>query len=292
MTVPLHMPSLVSAAVLFGGMLLAASQAGCQPEKNSQNPVEVGKVAWGRDYEAARKAAKLSGKPIFLLFQEVPGCAGCKQFGREVLSDPTVVKTIQENFIPLLIPNNQPGKDAEVLAKYDEPAWNYQVVRFLDANGRDLIPRKDRVWEAPELKQRMALALEKKSAGIRRVAFAQHCFWTGEMVLGGIDGVARTEAGFLGGYEVTLVDYDPAEIALADLTNKAKAADVATQVFTSLEGYRKAPESDQKRQLRGTQYARMKLTPEQATKVNAFARTSPEKANAFLSHGFSTALIR
>ena len=282
MRLPLHLPSLALAAGVSVTSVLFVSQAGCQPHGGQINPVEVGTVRWQRDYEAALAAAKTSAKPVFLLFQEVPGCAGCKQFGRDVLSDPTVVKSIEENFIPLLIHNNQPGKDAVVLEKFGEPAWNYQVVRFLDENGRDLIPRKDRVWHTPELKQRMALALERKSAGALRVAFAQHCFWTGETVLGGIDGVTRTEAGFLDGNEVTLVDYDPAQIPLAELTRKAKAAGVATRVFTSLEGYRKAPESDQKRQLLGTRYARMELTPEQATKVNAFVRIAPEKVSAFL----------
>jgi Thioredoxin-like len=282
MRLPLHLPSLALAACVSAISVLFVSQAGCQPHGGRINPVEVGTVRWQRDYDAALAAAKTSGKPVFLLFQEVPGCAGCKQFGRDVLSDPAVVKSIEENFIPLLVPNNQPGRDAEVLEKFGEPAWNYQVVRFLDADGRDLIPRKDRVWDVPELKQRMAQALERKSAGLRRVAFAQHCFWTGEAVLGGIDGVMRTEAGFLDGSEVTLVDYDPARIPLAELTREAKAAGVANKVFTSLDGYRKAPESDQKRQLQGTRYARMKLTPEQATKVNAFVRISPEKADKFL----------
>jgi hypothetical protein len=73
-----------------------------------------------------------------------------------------------------------------------------------------------------------------------------------------------------------------ATIPLTGLTHKANAAGVATRVFTSLEGYRKAPESDQKRQLQGTRYARMELTPEQATKVNAFVRIAPEKESAFL----------
>lgn len=283
MRLPLHLPSLALAAGVSVISAMFVSQAGCQPHGGQANPIEVGTVRWQRDYEAALASAKKSGKPVFLLFQEVPGCAGCRQFGRDVLSDPAVVKSIEENFIPLLIHNNRPGKDAEVLEKFGEPAWNYQVVRFLDANGRDLIPRKDRVWDAPELKQRMAQALAAKSAGLRRVAFAQHCFWTGERVLGGIDGVTRTEAGFLDGNEVTLVDYDPTQIPLAELTRKAKAGGVATRVFTSFDGYRKAPASDQKRQLQGTQYADMELTPEQATKLNAFVRTSPDKAKAFLS---------
>ena len=37
------------------------------------NPIEVGDVVWGRDYDAAAKASRASGKPIFALFQEVPG---------------------------------------------------------------------------------------------------------------------------------------------------------------------------------------------------------------------------
>jgi hypothetical protein len=282
MRIPLHLPSLALAAGVSVTSALFVSQAGCQPHNERLHPMEVGTVNWQRDYKTAVASAKILDKPVFLLFQEVPGCAGCKQFGRDVLSDPTVVKSIEENFIPLLIHNNQPGKDAEVLGRFGEPAWNYQVVRFLDPDGHDLIPRKDRVWEIAELKQRMTLALERHSTGGRRVAFAQPCFWTGEQVLGGIDGVTRTEAGFLNGNEVTLVNYDPKRIPLAELTRRATAAGVATRTFTLLESYRKAPESDQKRQLQGTPYARMKLTPEQATKVNAFAKISPEKAKTFL----------
>lgn len=106
-------------------------------------------------------ASKKSGKPVSLLFQEVPGCAGCKQFGKDVLSDDKVVKAIEENFTPLLIHNNKGGKDADVLKKFGEPAWNYQVVRFLDADGKDLIPRKDRVLESKQLFQRRNQALVK-----------------------------------------------------------------------------------------------------------------------------------
>ena len=49
---------------------------------------------------------------------------------------------------------------------------------------------------------------------IARVAFAQYCFWTGEMKLGQIEGVVRTEAGYFQGQEVTLVEYEPARISL------------------------------------------------------------------------------
>ena len=290
MKIALYLPSLAVAASLFGGLLLVASQAGCQSETAAQNPEEVGTVTWNRDFDAALASARKTDKPVFLLFQEVPGCAGCKRFGRDVLSDLDTVSMIEQNFTPLLIHNNKPGNDAAVLEKFSEPAWNYQVVRFLDSGGHELIPRKERVWEAAELKERMILALKKAgrpvkaAAPTQRVAIAQPCFWSGEMKIGAIEGVKRTEAGYLNGKEVTLVDYEPDTISLEELTREAKDKGVATQVFTEWEsGYQKAPDFDQKRQLQGTKYEKLRLTPEQATKVNAFVRTSPQRADEFLT---------
>ena len=56
--------------------------------------------------------------------------------------------------------------------RFKEPAWNYQVVRFLDAEAKDIIPRKDRVWTIEALAMRMVEALEKHgrktpAAGVR-----------------------------------------------------------------------------------------------------------------------------
>lgn len=139
-------------------LLFALLAVACCHAENA-NPIEVGTVKWGRDLPEALAASKESGKPVFLLFQEVPGYTGCKNFGRDVLSDPAVVKSIEENFVPILIHNNKGGKDAEVLKQFKEPAWNYQVVRFLDSGGKDLIPRKDGVRTVPELTQRISSAL-------------------------------------------------------------------------------------------------------------------------------------
>lgn len=136
----------------------------------------------------------------------------------------------------------------------------------------------------------------------QRVAFAQYCFWTGEMNYGQIEGVVRTEAGYFQGHEVTLVEFDPARISLAQLASQGKKAGVADRIYllpgqvsagAQIAGvtvgppldqsYRRAPASDQKKQLEGTPYARLSLTPEQATKVNAFARTDPAKAREWLA---------
>ena len=145
------------------------------------------------------------------------------------------------------------------------------------------------------------LRAEDSSAGTKgttgRVAFAQYCFWTGEMKLGQIEGVVRTEAGYFQRREVTLVDYDPARISLDKLASQARRAGVADRIYlpagaqlsgTAVAGvkigepldgsYRTAPASDQKKQLEGTPYAGLKITSEQATKVNAFVRVKPSKA--------------
>jgi hypothetical protein len=296
--------------------------SGAEEIRAAQAPVEIGKVAWLRDLEEGLSQSKASGKPVFLLFQEVPGCSGCRDFGQAVLSDERMVQAIENHFVPVFIPNNQPGKSAEVLQQYGEPSWNYQVIRFLDKNGKDLIPRKDKIWTASALAERMVLSLEKAGrpadntllllAGRRpvaastrqKVAFAQACFWTGEMRLGQIDGVVRTEAGFFDGREVTLVEFDPVKIALPDLVKEALARQCADRIYTATladkarveavaesrkvalldSGYRAAPVSDQKKQIQGTSAEGRPMTSEQATKVNAFIRSDPAKAKQYLTN--------
>ncbi|MFN2507905.1 MAG: hypothetical protein ABR589_03935 [Chthoniobacterales bacterium] len=142
------------------------------------------------------------------------------------------------------------------------------------------------------------LAVGANKSATKRVAFAQSCFWTGEMKLGQIEGVVRTEAGFFKGREVTLVEYAPERVALEELARQAKQAGVADTVYldatsSSLSGvragapldgtYRIAPSDDQKKQIEGTPFARLQLSPEQATKVNAFAREDTAKALGWLS---------
>lgn len=129
--------------------------------------------------------------------------------------------------------------------------------------------------------------------GTERVALCQYCFWTGEFKIGAIEGVTTTQAGFIEGREVTLVTYDPKATSLEKILKQAKADGVATAVYLDdpsqlkgarkINGYRPAPARDQKKQIQGTAFATLKLTPEQATKVNAFARSQPKKAAEYLT---------
>lgn len=123
--------------------------------------LELGNVSWLRNYDQAVEVSQKTGKPILILFQEVPGCRGCVEYGQETLTHPVIVDAIENHFVPLAIRNNaRGGHDREILKRFKEPAWNYQVMRFVDTNGKDIIPRKDRVWTPRGTAQRMILALE------------------------------------------------------------------------------------------------------------------------------------
>lgn len=232
------------------------------------------------------------------------------------MSHPIIVDTIENSFVPLLTHNNSIG-DAAQLKRFDEPSWNYQVVRFLDSEGKDIIPRKDKVWDIKALTKRMILTLKKSDKEIppllklldqetdtsnhAQAAFAMYCFWTGELKLGAFEGVITTEAGHYGGREVTLVTYDKSQLSLKGLLTQATAINcfdkayvppnlvksaksyTSSPVGTLTRGYEKARSSDQKRQIRGTSYAKLNLSPAQATKVNSFARSNPQKAKSYLT---------
>lgn len=140
--------------------MILFSCAGAYGGELVDNPIEVGDVRWGRDFEAASQNSAKTGKPMLVLFQEVPGCSGVREFGREVLTNPGLVAAIENEFIPVLVYNNRPdGRDRELLTRFQEPAWNYQVIRFIDAAGHDIIPRKDRVWTTSGVASRMIDAL-------------------------------------------------------------------------------------------------------------------------------------
>ena len=132
-----------------------------------KNPIEVGDVRWGRDLDAALEYSAKSGKPVLVLFQEIPGCSGVQKFGREVLTNPSLVEAIENEFFPVLVYNNRKGGlDEKHLKRFQESAWNYQVIRFLNAEGRDVIPRKDRIWTTSGVASRMVDALKATNRAV------------------------------------------------------------------------------------------------------------------------------
>lgn len=192
---------------------------------------ELGEITWLRDFEVGQGEAKTSGKPIVLLFQEVPGCSTCVTFGQDVLSHPLLVELIEECFVPVAIFNNRPGKDAAVLRAFSEPAWNNPVVYLLDAEGTPIVPKLSNRYDPLGLYDRLVGALVARGKEIppyaqllrsdlmienglaQQAIYETPCFWSGETTLAGFNAVLSTEAGWIGGEEVVRVNFDP---ALAD----------------------------------------------------------------------------
>lgn len=227
-------------ALLFVTTRVDADEAGGQAE-------ELGRVDWGRDYEAAARRAAAEQKPLFLLFQEVPGCSTCVAFGEQVLSHPLLVEAIEDEFVPMAILNNRGGEDRRVLRRFGEPAWNNPVVRFVDAKGSDLLPRRDRIWRPAQIARRMAASLtaagrpvpgylaaladELGPQRIERATLAMACYWQGEACLGGLPGLLSSRAAWLEGREVVELRFDASRLDYRALLERARAAGCADGVF-------------------------------------------------------------
>lgn len=215
------------------------------------NHVELGNVDWLRNYDQAIKQAEIQNKDIFLLFQEVPGCSTCKNYGINILEHPLIVEAIEDLFIPLAIFNNKQGHDAEILKKFSEPAWNNPVARIIDTKGKNVVPRLsgqyngyavtqliidallDRGKDIPEYLSLLSEELQVDLLGSKETIISMYCFWTGEKNLGKLRGVSYTEAGYMDGKEVVKVRYSPSVISYDKILKHAASAKCASFVYTN-----------------------------------------------------------
>ena len=70
-----------------------------------------------------------------------------------------MVEAIEDSFVPVVVYNNK-SEDAATLKAFNEPSWNNPVVRFLNKDGKDLIPRKGGVYSISGLAARMIATLK------------------------------------------------------------------------------------------------------------------------------------
>ncbi|MCB9285812.1 MAG: thioredoxin family protein [Lewinellaceae bacterium] len=277
---------------------------GCSHPGLSNTPEELGKVGWLRDFDKGLERASLEGKPVFLLFQEVPGCSTCRNYGNNVLSHPLIVEAIETLFVPVAIFNNKGGRDAEVLRYYNEPSWNNPVVRIVDHDRLNIIPRVSGNYSQLGVVQAMVFALERRGKaipdylqllyeelsareqGTETTTLSMYCFWTGEKMLGQLDGVVATEAGFMDGREVVQVTYNPQAISFAEVVKAGQQARCADRVYTHNEAQKAAasamlgqakavskssfrPDREPKYYLSKTPYRFVPMFPLQAARANA-----------------------
>ncbi len=272
-------------AGIFILLLISTNSFGQEKTNGENQEKELGKVSWYRDYNSAVSMSLKQKKPILILFQEVPGCATCRNYGKEVLSHPLMVEAIEELFIPLAIFNNKGGKDKETLDKFKEPSWNNPVVRIVDPIGKDIVKRVGRDYTALGLHSAITYALTSTNKiipeyvnllgqelkalsnnSIQEKYFKMYCFWTGEKQLGSKNGVLNTEAGFMSGHEVVKVKYDENKITNAQLTKFASLHDF--KPISKDTSYKPAI-NDEDYFLRHTNYKYLPLTYLQRTKINS-----------------------
>lgn len=262
---------------------------------NPSQPIELGNVQWLRSYDEAIQKSKSQGKPILILFQEVPGCQTCRMYGSEVLTHPLIVEAIETHFVPLAVFNNKGGADAEVLKLFREPAWNNPVVRIVNQEGKDILPRLSGNYsaygltsmmvhsliqssgKAPTYLQLLADELGAKVRGTKTVTYSMYCFWTGESLFGGVNGVVATTAGFQNGSEVVKVEYDPTIITKSQLDK------LSAKIKCKIPGdgsFR--PDTTPKYYLSNSAYKNITMTEIQKCRVNA-ALAERQNPKEFLS---------
>jgi len=233
----------------------------------SQNTQELGDINWLRSYDKAISESKLAEKPVLILFQEVPGCATCRNYGDNVLSHPLLVDVIEHYFVPLAIFNNKGGEDKKILNMYDEPTWNNPVVRIVDESGKNLIDRINGNYTAAGL-----------LSGIVQ-SFAV-CFWSGEKAYGKLNGVYSTTAGWQNGKEVVQVTYDDRLISEKQLTKKGEASQCADGLEEGSKGFRK--DKDPKYYLKHSVYKQLPMHPLQAARINSLLGEGIKDVNDWL----------
>ena len=255
-------------------------------------PEELGLVHWLRDLDAGRTEAQKTGKPILILFQEVPGCSNCTRYGNFTLSHPLIVEAIETYFVPVCIYNNKGGKDGEALKTFGEPAWNNPVVRMVQPDNKDLVPRISNFNSPAQLvrgirtalqitgaavPQYLDLLLEELAAreiGLETATFSMYCFWSGEGTFGSIPGVIETEPGYQDGKEVVKGQFDPTVVKKADLEALTQPKGIKTCGWNG--GF--SSDREPKYYLAQTDYKFVPMTSLQACRANSLVgkNQSPE----------------
>lgn len=207
-----------------------------------------------------------------------------------------LVEALEDEFIPLLVFNNQPGRDDELRQRFTEPAWNNPVLRFLDADGKDVLARRDGIWSSAAVAARLVDALTAAKRPVpaylanlaaelaqprAQALFTMYCYWEGEAAFGAIEGVVATRAVDLPAAvtgtgkveEGVLVDYLPGRVTSAELIAAWKKLACADRDLSgdaqAITAAIAAKPSDRKHALRATPLWRLPMTPLQQARANA-----------------------
>ncbi len=317
--------SLWITCILFGVALLAfapfsQSSPAAEEGDGKDQRVELGKVDWHEGLTKARKKAENTGRPIFLLFTEVPGCSTVKGYGRNVLAHPQVSDAIEAAFVPAVVYNNQEGKHRKLLNSFGEPTWNNPAVRIIRSERSMLAQRLYGDYSVGATVRTMVRALIEadrevpsylelldrryNSGSTDTAAFSMYCYWSGEAEIGRLPSVRSTRPGFIAGGEGVQVIFDPERSSLAELADKvissgaadhfhARTEEQLRKVRSELSGSRVSHDptarfrykaSSDDHYLQGSAYSELELHEIQKTRVNS-ALGLGKDPDPFLSPG-------
>ncbi|KAI8616336.1 hypothetical protein BC830DRAFT_1118459 [Chytriomyces sp. MP71] len=209
--------------------------------------------------ESLQTAISSNQKPIFLQFQEMPGCQTCTSYAANVLSPPLMAEFLDTFFTPVLINNNTgyaSPEDLRVLQRFDEPHYNNPTCRILSSDGITVLGHLygvynlrgvfafavsvlvnfgmgallDRLW-VDALAATCGLRLlrnarNKEVTGfvdlaLETATFSMDCYWVGEAAFSQIQGVMSTKPGWLQGVEVVQATYDSSVLQYEQLAKHA-----------------------------------------------------------------------
>jgi len=267
--------------LIFSGLVMLLVGTSYSQTISFQEHQELGDVHWHRDYDEALAVAKKEDKPVLILFQEVPGCSTCRNYGNNVLTHPHIVEAIEELFIPLTIFNNKGGRDKETLNRYSEPTWNNPVVRVVNSKGKNIVDRLNGNYTSAGLISTINTALtesgviipkylelleQELTANKDEIFLSMYCFWTGEKEIANLPGVVSTQAGFMNGKEVVKIEYDKNLNSAKKIKKAAAKKSCGDHLYTSNSGYRIDRES--KYYLQHSILKHIPMTGLQAAQIN------------------------
>jgi thioredoxin-like negative regulator of GroEL len=134
--------------ILWACILTAGSALLVPAEARAQE------VQWRSDYNAALKEAKEKGRPLLIDFYRVP-CMWCDRLDATTYRDPTVVKLLNEQFIPVKIDGDREPRLTEVLQ-----ISSYPTVVLADAE-RKILGTMEGYQEAARFQEHLARALAR-----------------------------------------------------------------------------------------------------------------------------------
>lgn len=95
-------------------VVLTIAAIGTRSWARSTQTVKKASVQWHHDLKAAHKVSVATGRPLLILFG-ASWCIHCREFERETLSDPTLVRYVNAQFVPVHLDLDKDKRVAQIL---------------------------------------------------------------------------------------------------------------------------------------------------------------------------------